>query len=441
MVQVIFSFDTEDYVSPFSDDSILRLSEILKSDNIVGCFNMVAELSDVLIKRGRNDVIKSLESHEIDYHSARHTWHPTVVEYTDKENWDEGYGRFISEERQGIKTVKDIFKRDKLYASVPPGNCISAQAIYGYSELGTDIYSGSLFKNTKGKGVWFCNLLNLENNCYVDSLLLEKGIRGIMENINEWENWERLIMCCHPNIINHEQFWDALNMKGENLVKWGEWIIPPSRPDEKKERFFEDFKKTIHILKENGNFEFTTYGAISDRQKKKGHRIITCEMLLNFLKRIKENFFYVEHFGDSYSLADIFKATIHFLCQKQDGYKVENSIGPLYEPLGAEYNITVCAEKIREAANKLFGEKIIPHAIHMDTIVLGPRDFLEAAAQLLEGKESIQISKKPQLPDINMFYRMNDFSLANTWMYPESFKDEWVTKRLKWQSWTIRSEC
>ena len=29
--------------------------------------------------------------------------------------------------------------------------------------------------------------------------------------------------------------------------------------------------------------------------------------------------------------------------------------------------------------------------------------------------------------------------LAGTWLYSPDFKDEWVSRRLKWQAWTIYS--
>ena len=34
MTQVVFLFDTEDYTAPFSDDAILRLAELLRSEVI-----------------------------------------------------------------------------------------------------------------------------------------------------------------------------------------------------------------------------------------------------------------------------------------------------------------------------------------------------------------------------------------------------------------------
>ena len=40
-------------------------------------------------------------------------------------------------------------------------------------------------------------------------------------------------------------------------------------------------------------------------------------------------------------------------------------------------------------------------------------------------------------PEYAGFYHLDEARLAGTWMYSPDFKDEWVSRRLKWQAWTI----
>jgi len=42
---------------------------------------------------------------------------------------------------------------------------------------------------------------------------------------------------------------------------------------------------------------------------------------------------------------------------------------------------------------------------------------------------------------MSRFHRFDDFRLKGTWMYPKDFMDRWVTKRLRLQSWTVRTEA
>lgn len=121
MTQVLFSFDTEDYTNPGADEAVLRLAQALTAEGVRGCFNIVGEMGIALEERGRADIIRALEAHEIDFHSWRHTWHPTVVEYGDCEDWNAGYVRFLNEERRASQAVKRIFRRDALFAAGLPG--------------------------------------------------------------------------------------------------------------------------------------------------------------------------------------------------------------------------------------------------------------------------------------------------------------------------------
>lgn len=83
MTNIIFSFDTEDYVNADGADAILAVAEILRSENIRGCFNIVGRLAEALEAWGRQDVIEALKYHEIETHSLAHSYHPTINKYTD----------------------------------------------------------------------------------------------------------------------------------------------------------------------------------------------------------------------------------------------------------------------------------------------------------------------------------------------------------------------
>src|SRR5437868_10232458 len=80
-VDVIFWFDTEDYLLPADDDAAKRLAEMLTDRGIRATFKVVGEKARVLEKRGRIDVITSLKKHDIGYHSNFHSVHPTPTEY------------------------------------------------------------------------------------------------------------------------------------------------------------------------------------------------------------------------------------------------------------------------------------------------------------------------------------------------------------------------
>ena len=80
MTNVIFSFDTEDYVNPHAADGILRVSRIVREAGFTPCHNLVARTAEALEKWGRQDVLDELKKCEIETHSLAHSYHPTINE-------------------------------------------------------------------------------------------------------------------------------------------------------------------------------------------------------------------------------------------------------------------------------------------------------------------------------------------------------------------------
>jgi hypothetical protein len=435
----MLSFDTEDYTNPYSDQAILSLAQIMIEEEVTGCFNVVGALATVLQSRGRQDVITALQAHHIGYHTKTHTWHPTVVEYTDAESWDDGYNRFLEEESSGIALVKNVFDLDRIWGAVPAGNCIAAPAIYGYAALGIPIYSGSLFHGTQGRSIWYCNALNLENNAYLDHILLTEGLDGIRSRIDMWAQWERLIMCCHPNIIVNTQFWDALNLQGTNQVVWGAWKLPPKRPPAVVIKFYADLKEAIRLFKQHGGFEFVTYRDIWDARVRQ--QPIALARLRELLPGACACRVDAVWGANTYSYADLFRAAVHFLSGRTEDYVPLDVVGPVYEPAAVTAECRIDADLVRQAARCMVANSTIPHQTALGDVMVGPMDYLGAAAQVLEGKTLVSIRPQPQVPDLTGLYQLDAFKLQGTWMHSVDFADRWVTKRLRQQAWTVRMEA
>ena len=73
-------------------DSLLRLAKLLTAKKIRGSFCMVGEKARVLRERGRTDVLKALEPHEIGFHSRDHSVHPTIAPRCEELGWTAGLG-------------------------------------------------------------------------------------------------------------------------------------------------------------------------------------------------------------------------------------------------------------------------------------------------------------------------------------------------------------
>ncbi len=443
MIEVIFSFDTEDYTNPGSDDAILRLAELLRAENIRASFNIVAALAEALVARGRQDILDALRYHEINYHTYRHSWHPVPAEYSDGPDWETPYRRLVAEEAPGIEMVKRIFQRERLYAAVPPGNCVTAQGLYAYAELGLPVCVSSFpMWDTGGRSIYYCNGIYIENNEFWDSLLLREGLEGALSRIDKWRAWDRLVICMHPNILFYKTFWDKLNMDGTNQVAWGQWRLAERRSPEVIEQFFVDFREAVRALKRDPHFKFITFQDVVDSRPPR--RPISRSGLDALLEPVSQRFMLTSSGASAnekhYSLAELFGACVYFLNGGARDYAPEGIGGPMDEPVGVSAPTAVNAADLRQATARLAGLKAIPSQVEVNgSSPIGPRDFLEAARMVLRGAEQVEIVPQPQTPDVAGFYHLAEAQLAGTWLYSPDFKDEWVSRRLKWQAWTIYS--
>ena len=91
MTDIIFSFDTEDFTSNYAADAIYQEAEIMRQAGITAGFCTVGLLAKQLKNWGRTDVVEALRHHQILSHSYGHSLHPTINEYTDREDFFAAY--------------------------------------------------------------------------------------------------------------------------------------------------------------------------------------------------------------------------------------------------------------------------------------------------------------------------------------------------------------
>ena len=169
-MEVIFSFDTEDYVDPVSNDSLLRLAQIHTRYNVPACFGLVGEKARFLRACGRRDVIEAVGRHEVAYHSDHHflfadeTYEQKFLpEYMEVQPWDRGIARLLAEESRGIRDISEIFGRRPVTWLRTFGDW-AAHYSYTYSRLGLPIYAyGPRFHAQDCTLIWYCNQLAVAN--------------------------------------------------------------------------------------------------------------------------------------------------------------------------------------------------------------------------------------------------------------------------------------
>jgi hypothetical protein len=76
--------------------------------------------------------------------------------------------------------------------------------------------------------------------------------------------------------------------------------------------------------------------------------------------------------------------------------------------------------------------------VQVGRATLGPGDYLRAVAQVIQGAKEATILPGPQLPEAADWPELAQRVTSREWLYPLGWTSDWVDKRLRWQSWTIR---
>ena len=432
MKYLVIAFDTEDYVHEYAADGVLRDAELLTELGIRGSFNVVGQMAKALVKWGRQDVIDSLKKHEINTHSLAHTFHPTINEYTDIADYDAALAEFLRQENECLEIIDEILDVRDIRVAIPPGNNLSYVAYYGYDKMGISAYGGNLLQDEQnGRPVYFCNLINFPYHMSVD----KRSGKQMLDRFEEVCRQKQVaVVCHHPQMSYTPEYVDFLDFNHENVPE-DRWKFYPQRPAEETEQFYKDFKYMLEKLKADHEFKIVTFGELVDIYKVP-RKPITLSMIPDLRSQLLEYFFPVTA-PDSYCVSDILLACRDLLLGKES-----HECGKVYGFLDTPYEITspvtLTADEVRSGAAAI-GDGFLPTEIRIGDKVIGTADWLFAALDVLCGEESVTLTPHSAQIDLDQFPLLRDMDFSKEeviWSY--DFKDEYVSKRQKLQSWTIR---
>lgn len=437
MTKIVFSFDTEDYVNENAADGILWVADLLYSKGIKGCFCMVGWLADYLRKWERYDVIEALKKHEIGTHSLRHSYHPTINEYTDLEDFDKALELFKKNESDGFEMVKNALGDVDIIAATPPGESSSYVAHYGYADLGVKIYNSGVFYDLeRNRPLSVCNIYGILYNFGVDNFLRNANkdeIRELINNIPDYQ--ETFVFYHHPQKQLVSEHPDDVNFNGSN-TPYEEWKKSALRTPEETEKFRENYEFLVDELLNDPRFEVTTYSALAKEYAKGDNRTITLKDVPLIKEQIDEELFPVT-VPDSYSLADIALACRDFLLGESE-HKCGKVYGFLDTPYGISKKMTLTAEEIKECTKYFIDGKFLPEKLEVNGKIIGPADFIRGALEILSGKKSVTLVPDEWQIDLNEFPRIKKLNYKGTWVHTPDFEDKYLSKRARLQTWTMR---
>ena len=432
MTKIVFSFDTEDFTNKKAADAILEEAEILRSEGVRGCFCVVGFLAAQLREWERTDVIEALKKHEIDLHSLGHTLHPLINEYTDKKDFFEAKAEFLRQEKYAMKCLKDTFGVEKVYAAVPPGNQDSYVAMHGYAEMGIPVYSDSIC-DPDGNGIYYCNSFHTAYAVAMEDFLFSRNPFRIKSVLNKLAVRDVAVVYTHPHRAMYSQSWDILNYDKKNLREFGDWIESERWKPSKTKRFYKNFRRLVKAVKKDKRFTIETFEQIAEDYADKKPRVLTIEEIPFLYKELSQKLWPTK----KYSLCDMFFACAAFM-QGKRSYVCGPVYGPMEQPQGILFPVTVTTKEIFESAQKIDPTAPVPARIPVGKYMIGPADWLLAAVKALGGFGTIELKPMDQLPDLTDLPKIKNCSFKGTWRHSDGFRDEYLSDRLRYQSWTMR---
>lgn len=443
MSKVIFTFDHEDYLVPETIDTAKFLADAMTRQGVRGAFCTVGERARFMRRMGRQDAIESLSLHEINQHSNRHSWYPTIVQDLEKRDWDDGLRHFLANEGQAADSLRDIFGVNRLPAACPPGwlDC-APQGFYGYRLLGFEMITGTFVSEKPGQLLWYCNLLHQLNNFSLDNALQQLPLKGIIENFESQLDEEYIICVVHPTILYNSDFIDNVNLKRLDQDP-SNWEKPEPRPANDYRQMLENFEGFVRHVKSHPECETTTYAEIIQEHPNPCPDFLArdqvCRLAMEVADRSRPAGARLN--GHILSAAEVF-GVLNWAVANPDGnaVPVRRLFGPQDAPQAADSAVTTERDDLREAAARIehmLGDFLPTHLPYDRPVSLG--GHLRALGDTLATHSGdITIQPLPNDPVEADHPALADIGYEGKWIWPKDFKGERLLELARLQSWTLK---
>jgi len=471
--------DTEDFVTPQSDDAALRVANTFRAHGIKVNFKLVGEEVRALVRRNRRDTLEAISHHDVGYHSNYHSVHPTMSEYVGDMGWDAGVNEWDKRERQGYIDLKKTIGRDPVCYG-HPGSSWMPQVYPVLKKWGVPVYLDDMetISAKNEKPFYMCNTLNLQGfgtnvlcldgppssaDLPEDHLSgLPQRFNGILQKFVNREDTPIIGMYCHPNSYATEEFWDKVNFnRGKNPEGFKSVREPGAmRPaklkaQERIDREFKSLEAFLDLAKATPHLHFIT---ASDALKIYHDRALEREFSKKDLGELCEKSLQSINYqmvgeGVSVNPAEIYSMVLHSLVLFSKEGKLPESV-TCFHPMGPKEEFDNNAQ-----AGPLDTKEFLKACSHEDSMMrktgymsshisigharLSPADmFVTCCAlylDLAKGRNPNQIN--PSRGSFEVGNMISDKGALADWSYyflPENFKAPMQTRLARLQAWTLK---
>lgn len=220
-MDIVFSFDSEDFLTPAAADAEKWWADALRSRGVCGCFQLVAELVRSLKRTGRQDVLDAYRCHETDYHSNVHSVPPSIPERIDGKSLAESIEIVLRAEAFGIAELVETFGRVPV-TYCAPGDSWSPATLLAMAGLGVKAFCNTPIVRNVRVPYWYCGSmifnydLGFESFYGKDDQAFKDAFNQAIEAIQR-AGGHHIVIYTHPTRLVTARFWDSIFCKGHEV--------------------------------------------------------------------------------------------------------------------------------------------------------------------------------------------------------------------------------
>jgi hypothetical protein len=267
MLEVILSFDTEDYPTPEAADAEKFWAEELSVRGMRGSFQCVAEVIRSLRRRHREDVIEELGRHEIGYHTDLHSAPPVPPLALEGVGLAEGIEWIFQREAAGWALIVETFRRVPI-SYCPPGYSWTPHVLLAFAQAGIKVWCASAPSKNLNPS-WYCGLLCLDYDFAFDSFMGEEAaeeerFKQTFEDVRARKAQDGvMVIYAHPCRLVTTQWWDTPLHGGGHAP-----TLPPAplRPAAHIQVLKDRFQRLLDWIRERRDVELADYATVYARR-------------------------------------------------------------------------------------------------------------------------------------------------------------------------------
>lgn len=455
-MNMILSFDTEDFVTPESDDALLLLATELGKRGLRGNFALVGDKLRALIERGRRDVIEALRAHEIHYHSNDHHFFPLQAPLLEGLPWEEGLRWVMEHEAVGVDLIEQTFGIRPI-AYIKADSHWTPQTLCAYRRLGIEVYSARHFLGGDPRPYRYMNLLCLPYMGMLDTFIAQDGTpRQLLatalsdiERKSEGYADGPVVYGTHPCMWSCTTFYDVFNVKrrGSPPAK-AKWRPAPLLAPQRIDRNRKFLRLLLDELLTRGA-QFMTYGQAA-AEHRESVRWLDATVLEATSRQMLSGFAAAQSGALRLNAAEVLAALAYVVARHEAGQMPERAplrhpLGPTQTPHSFQKPFPVCGRALQGAAAKadLYISETghIPAGVDVGGHHFPPGPLLMALAEaylrVREGK-SLQCAPLRVMSDCPEEQRIVEGARIGAWALPKDYCPPRLLELGRLQSWTMK---